>query len=130
MCTVLPVSKQITPICAAKALTSSYVEAGRVRLDVHNYCGWTVRYTKGDETSLQMKVETSVDNGVTWDQQTVESVSGGTITPTLAERSYTVSGNYAGNVTPVKAEIIRFSVKATAGTPTGTVTIIALPSWV
>lgn len=130
MSTVFPITKQITPVCSAKALTGAYVEAGRVGLEHHNYVGWTVRYTKGDETSLQMKVETSVDAGVTWDQQTVESVSGGTITPTLAERSYTVSGNYAGNVTPTKAQIIRFSVKATAGTPTGTVTIIALPSWV
>lgn len=128
--TIFPLGRQVTPICSAKLLTSAYVEAGRVGLDVHNYVGWTVRYTKGDETSLQMKIETSIDSGVTWDQQTVESVTGGTITVTLAERSYTASGNYAGNVTPVKAGIMRFSVKATGGTPTGTVTIVSLVSWV
>jgi hypothetical protein len=130
MSTIFPITKQTTPICSAKALTGSYVEAGRVGLDTQNFVGYTIRYTKGDETSLQMKIETSVDGGTTWDQQTTEIATGGSIAVTLAERTYTGSGNYAGIVSPIKADVIRFSVKATAGTPTGTVTIIALPSWV
>lgn len=98
--------------------------------DEHNYLGILVQYTKGDETSLQVKVESSIDAGVTYGQQTAESVSGGTSTVSLLERSFAATGNYWIVISPMKADTIKISAKATGGTPTGTLTVSAITGWV
>ena len=111
-------------------LTGSYVAGTVFSSDEHNALGIMVSYTKGDETSLDMKIEASIDGGTTYAQQTVEAASGGTITPSPAIRQFTATGNYWVVISPIKAQLIKISVKATGGTPTGTVGISAQTSWV
>jgi hypothetical protein len=118
---------------ASAVLTNAYV-AGTlpVSFDHHNALGIEVNYTKGDETSMQLKVEVSNDPAVaspTWAQQTTETTSSGTITVALGERSFSATGVYSIFLTPMRAAAARISVKATGGTPTGTVAIRAYPTW-
>lgn len=115
---------------AVAVATSSYVAGTVFSSDEHNCLGILVKYTKGDETSLQVKVESSIDAGTTYGQQTAESASGGTITVSLAERTFTATGNYWITITPFKADTVKISSKMTGGTPTGTVGIDAMTCWV
>jgi len=117
-------------IRSVAAPTSSYVAGNVFGIDEHNSISLLVRYTKGDETSLQVKVEISSDAGTTYDQETAESVSGGTSTVSLLERSFSATGNYWVIIYPIKGDIIKVSTKATGGTPTGTVGISCIGSWV
>lgn len=127
---MFPISKKLYTPRAVAVGTSSYVAGTVFSLDTENFVGVNVLYTKGDETSLQVKLEISIDGGATFAQQETETISGGTITATLAERSYSTTGNYAFTVSPVKGDQIKISVKMTGGTPTGTVGIQAISSWV
>lgn len=111
---------------SSSTLTSSYVAGTVFSSDEHNTLGILVQYTKGDETSMQMKVESSIDGGTTYGQQTVEAAAGGTITPSLAERTFSASGNYWVLISPFKADTVKISVKATDGTPTGTCALTAM----
>ena len=85
-----------------------------------------ISYTKGDETTMEIKIEFSpqsdTEGAEDWYQET--SDSGGTIT--LFERQFTGTGLYKVDVpgTP-KEDKIRISVKGTGGGPTGTVSIDA-----
>lgn len=110
--------------------TGSYVAGTVMSMAAHNAIGLGIVFTKGDETSLQVKIEVSNDGGTTYFQQVTESTSGGTITDTLAERSFTATGNYSILVTPVRGLLVKVSVKMTGGTPTGTVRIDGWPLWV
>lgn len=124
-------NKSIPHIVRAVAVpTASYVAGTVFSTDEHNFLGIFVEYTKGDETSLQLKIESSIDGGATYAQQTAEATSGGTVTVTLAERTFVGTGNYWVIVTPIKAYQIKISVKTTAGTPTGTVGVRAITGWV
>lgn len=114
---------------ASATLTGSYVAGNVFSCDEHNTLGVLVEYTKGDETSMELKIESSIDEGTTYGQETVEASSGGTITVSLAEREFTASGNYWIVISPIKADIIKISVKATGGTPTGTAEVNAQTSW-
>lgn len=91
-----------TTIASAVTLTGSYVAATLVSFDEQNSLGINIVYAKGDETTLQMKIEVSTDGGTTWYQQTTEGISGGAITATAAERTYTGTGNYATLIYPIK----------------------------
>lgn len=138
MMNTLPLKGSVQTIRASAALTSSYVAATVFSVDEHNFLGINVKYTKGDETSMQMKVEVSTDGGTTYYQQTAELASGGTITPSLAERTYSATGNYATTIHPIKVPTsvatakgqIKISFKATGGTPTGTVFAEVVTGWV
>lgn len=115
---------------AVSVPTSSYVSGNVFSIDEQNFLGLLVRYTKGDETSLQLKIEISSDGGTTYDQESAESVSGGTSTVSLLERSFAATGNYWIDIYPVKGDLVRISAKATGGTPTGTVGISCISGWV
>lgn len=119
-------TKSVHTVRADTVLTGSYVAGTEFSTDEHNTLGILVEYTKGDETTLEMKIESSIDGGTTYGQQVAESASSGTITATAAERQFTGSGNYWTLVSPFKADTVKISVKATGGTPTGTVAITAL----
>jgi len=122
--------QQPRSVRASAALTNAYVVGtNTVSFERHNSLGIEVSYTKGDETSMQMKVEVSNDGGTTWAQETTETTTAGTVAIALAERSYSASGVYSTFLRPVRAGLARISVKATGGTPTGTVAIRAYPSW-
>lgn len=123
-------SKSLVTVRAVAVPTSSYVAGTVFSMDTQNYVGISVVYSKGDETSLQVKVEFSFDGGTTYTQTAAESTSGGTITGSLAERSYAATGNYLIVINPIKADTCKISVKATGGTPTGTVGVKAITSWV
>lgn len=122
-------------IRAATAATTSYVAGTVVSVDEANMIGIQATIVKGNETSFEFKVESSIDGGTTWAQQITESASGGTVTLTPA--IYTLTGAslaatqvFTFIVSPVKADQIRVSVKSTGGTPTGTVAIEAITGWV
>lgn len=100
-------------------LTTSYV-AGTVLTDLENsnQLMLYLKYTKGSLTSFQLKVEFS-DDGVTYYQQTAESLSGGTSTCTPQSYTFAPSSdqNYVLAI-PIKASTVKVSVKGT-GTVTG-----------
>lgn len=125
----IELSKSQQVVRAVGAPTGAYVAGTVVGMSKHNALAVEITYTKGDETSLQVKIEASID-GTNYFQQVTESTSGGTITDTAGERSFSATGNYALFISPIRANSVRISVKATAGTPTGTVGIKATPCWV
>lgn len=127
---ILPVQKSKHTIRASSALTSSYVAGTVVSLDTQNFIGLMISYTKGDETSMQVKIESSIDGGDTYFQQAVQSTSGSTTTVSAGVYEMTATANVTFTINPIKADLIKVSVKATGGTPTGTCAITAVTSWV
>lgn len=137
---MFPMKASKTTIASAVTLTGSYVPATLVSMDEQNSIGINVNYAKGDETTMQMKIEVSTDGGTTWYQQTTEGISGGTITVTAGERSYTGTGKYATIVYPIKVAapssgvtpgLVRISFKATGSSGSaGTVSAEATVGWV
>lgn len=115
---------------ASAVLTGSYVAGTVFSMSNHNAIGLEVSYTKGDETSTQLKIEVSNDGGTTYAQSATETTSGGTITMALGERSFSATGVYSVLTYPVRARLVKVSVKATGGTPTGTIAIKSYPLWV
>lgn len=124
---------------AAAAPTSSYVAATLLSADEHNAIGLLISYVKGDETSIQIKVESTNDPvgsaNPTWYQQVTATPTGGTTV--LAPNEYSITAASVATsqgisiiVTPVKGTMYRISVKGTGGTPTGTVGISAILGWV
>jgi hypothetical protein len=139
MMDMLPLKGSAQVIASGVTITSSYTAHTVISVDEQNFLGLLVKYTKGDETSLQLKVEVSVDGGTTYYQQTVDTPTGGAISVAAAERTYTGTGNYATSIQPIKVPatptgsakgLIKISSKATGGTPTGTLTLTATVGWV
>jgi len=134
---MLPLKGSVQAVRASAVLTGAYVPATVVSVDEHNFLGVNLFYTKGDETSMQMKIEVSTDGGTTYYQQTTETNSGGAVTVALAERTYSATGKYSTTVFPIKVPtsvstgkgIVRVSFKATGGTPTGTVAAEIVTGW-
>ena len=114
---------------AVSTLSAAYVAGTIFSIDRKNNVGIEVIYTKGDETSASLKVEVSNDGGTTWIQQDAQSTSGGTVSESLAVHQFTATGNYALVVNPVIAQLMKISVLATGGTPTGTMGVRAVPTW-
>lgn len=121
---------------AVAAPTTSYVSGTVFSIDEQNMVGLMVSYTKGDETSIELKVESSIDGGSTFYQQITQSPSGGTITIVPGIYSITAASYPSGTsnitfvISPIKGDVLRVSVKSTGGTPTGTVGITAITGWV
>lgn len=132
---ILP-NKSVPHIVRAQSvLTSSYVAGTVVGLDEANMIGFECTYVKGDETSIELKVESSIDGGTTYAQQVTQSTSGGTSTLTPGIYSMTAASAAATQVftfivTPIKGTTVKISAKATGGTPTGTLKINAITGWV
>lgn len=102
---------------SAAILTTGYV-AGTVidEASHYNQCDLEIAFTKGSLTSLEIKIETSID-GVTYYPETNASISGGTTTLTPGEYTTTTDGNFKINV-PISTAHIKVSFKGT-GTVTG-----------
>jgi hypothetical protein len=113
---------------ASSALTDTYVAGTVFSTDEHNTLGMLVEYTKGTENYLEIKIESSIDGGATYGQQTTESISSGVITSDAATHRFTATGNYWVVVTPIKAGVIKISSRGN-GTVTGTAKITAETSW-
>jgi len=103
----------------AAILTDSYV-AGTILgaetsdptdVSQYNQLILKVRFTIGSLTTAQVKVEFSADNA-TYDQESTETVSGGTITCAAAERSFAATGNFEIPI-PISARYIKVSAKGT-----------------
>jgi len=122
----MPYSKSKHTVRANAVLTSAYVAGTVFSADRQNYLAVLIKYTKGDETSLNVKIETSVDGGTTYGQQVTETTSGGNVAVALAQYDFTATGNYWIVVSPFLADTVKISVKATGGTPTGQVGVDAL----
>ncbi len=104
-------------------LTTSYVAADVIGGDVSqqhvvrgsNQLIILADFTIGSLTSLELKVETSID-GLSWYQESFGSISAGTDTVSLGEHTNTATGKYRIPI-PVNEPYIRISAKGT-----GTVT--------
>lgn len=124
-------TKSTRTVRASSVLTSSYVAGTLISSDTQNFLGVMLSYTKGDETSCEVKIEVSLDGGVTFFQQDVETPDAtGKIALTQGYRQLTATGNYAVTIYPMKADQIKISAKATGGTPTGTLAVTSVTSWV
>lgn len=126
---VLPLSLSHHVVRAKTAPTASYVAGTVFSMADQNYIGFEVDYTKGDETNVKVKVEISVD-GTNYYQEMTESASGGTITAAGAERVFAATGKYSFSISPSRGRLVKVSVMATGGTPTGTVGVNAHTAWV
>lgn len=132
---ILPNKSTPHIIRATTAATTSYVAGTVVSMDEANMIGLEVTIVKGNETSFEIKVESSIDAGVTFAQQITESATGGTVTLTPAIYTLTGASLAATQVVtfvinPIKADQVKVSVKSTGGTPTGTVAIKAITGWI
>lgn len=107
---------------ADTTLTGSYVAGTVVNSIDASQINVLVDWTKGDETSIEVKFEFSPDAETTWYQEVSESISGTTATASLLEHSMSDDGNYMFEL-PVSANDFRVSIKATGGTPDGTAAI-------
>lgn len=128
---------------AAQALTGSYV-AGYLETNTNNCLGLLIKYTKGDETGLLVKVDVTSDktlgilsdtgnlsSATNWFQRVSESTTAGVTTIVPNSYTMTATGNYAEFIYPIKGDGVRISLKAdTIGSSPGTVTIWAITSWV
>lgn len=123
-------SRQISvhTLRASAVLTGAYVASTVFSVDQDNFLSIIVSYTKGDENSMEMKIEGSPD-GTLYARQAAESTTGGTTTVSLDERKFSATGIYAIEVYPVRAKTVKVSLKATGGTPTGTCALTASHSW-
>lgn len=128
---------QVLP--ALTTLTASYVAGTLISTDEANALCIDVIYIKGDETSLEILVESTNESipasGSNWYQQVTSSASGGTAT--LAPANYTMTAASATAtqkwtiiVNPVKGTGFRISAKKTGGSSPGTVSIQAYTGWV
>jgi len=118
-----PFSKSDHLVRAVGALTGAYVAGNVVSMDRQNYVGILVRYVKGDKTSLNVIVESSIDEGATFGRQATLTTSGGIVSVALSQYDFVATGNYWIVISPMLVDRVRISVRATGGTPTGTVGI-------
>lgn len=119
------------PVQSVYLAATTYTAGTVFSMDTHNAIGMEIIYAKGNETSMEVKVEVSNDGGTIYSQEVAESISGGTITTSLANRTFSASGNYSILLTAVRGNLVKISSKTTYGTvSTGSVTIRAYPLWV
>lgn len=112
-------------IRSAAILTTSYV-AGTDIEEVYdrNQLIILVDFTKGSLTSAELKIEFSPD-GTNWFQETATSVTGGTISESLAEHALTATGKYRISV-PINDRKIRISVKGTGTVTSSSIAVKAI----
>lgn len=137
---IFPNKSQPHAVLASTQLTDAYVAGTIISVDEANMIGIIVTYVKGDETSIELKVESSIDAGSTYYQQLTQSASGGTVTIVPAIYSMTAASAAATQrftfiINPIKGDTIKISVKETGGTLlpeplTGTCAIDMVTGWV
>ena len=139
-----PIAPRVVPLISAQTLTASYASAGSfnfLETGYGNFLGLLIKYTKGSETGVQLKVETTSDvslgvsttvlGATNWFQRVAEATTGGQTTLTPAYYEMTATGNYAETITPIKGDGVKISVQAdTIGGSPGTVTVYGITGWV
>jgi len=125
----------IKEIRAAAILTTSYVAAtvlggGRDEALVPEYNELAAYfiYTKGSLTSLEVKIESSLD-GTNYVTETNVSVSGTTNTMSKGEYTTTEDGNFKITV-PMSARFVKVSAKGTGTTTSSSLAIQAMLHYV
>lgn len=121
-------------------LSAAYQNSALLDTSTCNFLGLYIKYTKGDETGLKVKVEGTLDvtlglqsalSAATWYQRVSESTTAGVTTITANNFEMTATGNYLETISPIKTDGIKVSVIAdTLGSSPGTVTIYLVTSWV
>lgn len=112
----------------AAILTTSYV-AGTVLNPfnatpaLRNQLNLLIQFTVGSLTSAEVKVEFSHD-GVTYFQDTFESISGGSSTLSLGNYTFSSTGNYTISL-PIKFNYIKVSAKGTGTVTSSSLTVDA-----
>ena len=121
----------VQSIRASAVLTTSYVACTVLRGDDYNFLGLELTFTKGSLTSMELKIEVS-DDGTTYYQQVAEATSGGTVTPSVAERTFTTGAPtyYALEVHPIRAKYIKVSVKGTGTVTNSLCAVTGILAWV
>jgi hypothetical protein len=112
------------PIRSAAILTTSYVAGTILDTSKCSQVSLLIQVTLGSLTSVQTKIETSSD-GVTYFQETFQSIATTTSTDSLGEHSVTASGNYVINV-PILSRYLRVSFKGTGTVTSSSVTADAI----
>ena len=102
-------------------LTGSYVSQGEIDISTDKSFTIFLKWTKGDETSAEMKVMMLYATGGTEHQHGTYTNASGTLSQEEFEYKYTTATT---NAVPIELDITNFSilkiyVKATSGTPTG-----------
>ena len=110
-------------IRASAVLTSSYVASSTIT-DAQSFNELAVYcyYTKGSLTSLEIKIESSLDNS-NWVTETNINISGATITMNQGAFTTTEDGNFKITMN-MSARFVRVSAKGT-----GTATSSLLEMW-
>lgn len=103
---------------SAAILTDSYVAGTEFSMAEHNLLAIDVEFTIGSLTDMRLKVEVSNDDGTTYVQQVEESASSGVTTVTANEYKIAASGSVTLLIHPIRAGLVKISVKGT-GTATG-----------
>lgn len=108
---------------ASTALTGSYVLVGKeMPIDDASSIFLHIHYTAGNETSIEVKAQYMASSGGTESQSTIITTSGATSVITPSEFQYTSSGGSKNLSIPfgIEGTYVKFYIKATGGTPTGT----------
>lgn len=107
----------------ATALTSSYALVGtEIGCQGHTRGFLHLYWTKGDETSVEVKAEYALVPGGTQAQETVETAtsSAGQSTVKIADYSFSTATDNIIIPIRVQGRFLNIYIKATGGTPTGT----------
>lgn len=107
-----------TVLRTTSVLTGAYVTYNCLNTGENNQLNFYLTYTKGDEDSLDVKVEVSSDQA-SWYQLPMEEPSAGVITVTPALWRFNTPVSTVIQI-PCTFNHARISVKGRNGTPTGT----------
>lgn len=144
MTSEFPLSPKVVTLISNQTLTSSWTSTGSfgfMATEYANFLGLLIKYTKGGETGLEVKVEgtadvslgiaTSVALATNWFQQVTGTLTAGQNLIVPAYYEMQASGNYSEVIYPIKGDGVKVSVQADSpGGSAGTVTIYGITSWV
>jgi len=116
-------------------LTGSYVaatvlggSASNGRVEEYNEVVFYCYYTKGSLTSLEVKIESSLD-GTNYVTETNMSITGATATLNKGEFTTTEDGNFKISV-PMSAKFVKISAKGTGTTTSSLLAIEAMCQYI
>ena len=116
-------------------LTASYVATDEVVTWEYELLKFVLTYVKGDETTVEILLESSDDGGTTWRKLCVaETPSSGVsaLVPhvlQLTPADWSATDYPSFDVDVRAASRVRVKVKATGGTPTGTYAVSVVGGW-
>jgi len=113
-------------VFSAEVLTNAYVYSSSINCQRYGQAIFNAAYTLGDEASCEFKFQFSHDN-TNWYDQVYETL-GSPIVLTIKE--YALSASASNRIAiPISDMYIRMGIKATGGTPTGTITADITLGW-